>query len=204
MTISAVAAMFGAMFVLALVPGVTVLTVAARSAAYGFVHGVFTTLGIAVGDVLFIVITIFGLSILADAMGDLFVLIKYLGGIYLVWFGIKLWQSKSRLVQAEAARDSALLSSFLTGLFITLGDQKVIIFYFAFLPTFLDLSAVSNVDAAIIILLDIVALGVAKLGYAYMADKSSLLFDNAKNKARVTVVAACVMIGVGVFLIIRA
>ena len=40
MIFNSIVALFGAMIVLALVPGVSVLTVAARTTAYGFLHGV--------------------------------------------------------------------------------------------------------------------------------------------------------------------
>ena len=84
MTFGSSVTLFGAMVVLALVPGVSVLAVTTRSAASGFIHGVFTTAGIVVGDIFFIILAIFGLSVLAGAMGSLFVLVNYLGGAYLI------------------------------------------------------------------------------------------------------------------------
>ncbi|HBE31773.1 MAG TPA: hypothetical protein DD990_10680, partial [Cyanobacteria bacterium UBA11368] len=50
----------------------------------GFIHGVFATIGIVLGDIIFIIIAIWGLSFLAETMGNLFVLIKYIGGAYLI------------------------------------------------------------------------------------------------------------------------
>jgi len=41
-----------------------------------------------VGDIIFIIIAIWGLSFLAETMGSLFVLIKYLGGAYLIVLGM--------------------------------------------------------------------------------------------------------------------
>ena len=90
MTLGSIATLFGAMVILAFVPSVSVLAVTTRSAASGFIHGVFTTAGIVVGDVFFIILAIFGLLVLAEAMGSLFVLINYLGGAYLIWLGIVL------------------------------------------------------------------------------------------------------------------
>jgi threonine/homoserine/homoserine lactone efflux protein len=51
MTFSSIVALFGAMFILAIIPSVSVLAVSARSAASGLIHGVFTTIGIVVGDI---------------------------------------------------------------------------------------------------------------------------------------------------------
>jgi threonine/homoserine/homoserine lactone efflux protein len=94
MTLSIIAALFGIMVVGALIPSVSVITVSARSAASGFIHGVFTTMGIVVGDILFILLAILGLSVLAETLGSLFVLVKYLGSAYLIWLGIALETKK--------------------------------------------------------------------------------------------------------------
>jgi threonine/homoserine/homoserine lactone efflux protein len=197
MTFSSIVALFGAMFILAIIPSVSVLAVSARSAAYGLIHGVFTTIGIVVGDIFFILLAILGLSLLAETMGSLFVLVKYLGGAYLIWLGIRLWKSKSKAVEAEGIIESSLLSSFLTGLFITLGDQKAILFYLSFFPAFLDLSTISFFDTSIIIIITIIAVGGVKLGYAYMADRASLLIAYQG----INITAGCVMIGTGIFLV---
>lgn len=54
MTLSTIGALFCAMTVLAAIPSISVLAVSTRSTAFGFIHGVFTTLGIVVGDIIFI------------------------------------------------------------------------------------------------------------------------------------------------------
>jgi threonine/homoserine/homoserine lactone efflux protein len=204
MTFTNIAALFGVLFVGALIPGVSVLAVAARSAAFGFIHGFFTTMGIVLGDIIFILLAIFGLSLLAHSMGGLFVLVKYLGGAYLIWLGIALWRPESRAVEAEGVMESSLLSSFLTGLFITLGDQKAILFYLGFFPAFLDLSTLSYFDAGIIILIAIVDVGGVKLGYAYAAERAGAFFKGADAIKRINIVAGTVMMGVGLFLVARA
>jgi threonine/homoserine/homoserine lactone efflux protein len=131
-----IVALTGIMVMGALVPSVSVLAVSARSAAFGFAHGVLTSVGIVVGDVVFILIAIYGLSVLADLMGSHFALIKYLGGAYLIWLGITLWRSRPKAEGVEENSKTSMPSSFLTGLLITLADQKAILFYFGFLPCF--------------------------------------------------------------------
>lgn len=58
MTLNKTLALFGAMVSLAAMPGVSVPTVTARSAASGFVHGAFTALGIVVDDIVFILVAV--------------------------------------------------------------------------------------------------------------------------------------------------
>ena len=206
LNLGSLAALFGAMVVLAVVPGVSVLVVSARSAAYGFRHGVYTTLGLAAGDVFFVLLAILGLAFLADRLGELFVLIKYAGGVYLLWFGVKLWraQSGARALEQGDAREVSRFSSFLTGALITLGDQKVIFFYFAFFPAFLDLSALSYVDALVVLAIDLLALMGAKLAYAYVADRSRAAFSGGRAGRRLNLVAAGVMMATGAVLLFRA
>uniref|UniRef100_UPI0025B40F2F LysE family translocator n=1 Tax=Trichocoleus desertorum TaxID=1481672 RepID=UPI0025B40F2F len=191
------------MVVLASIPSVSVLAVSTRSATSGFIHGVFTTIGIVVGDIIFIIMAIWGLSFLAEKMGSLFVLIKYLGGAYLIWLGIGLYRAKTQDVQTAAVVESSLLSSFLTGLSITLADQKATLFYLGFFPAFLDLSQISYVDTLIIMAITVVAVGGVKLGYAFIADRARVLISSKVRKG-INTVAGCVMIAVGVFLLIRA
>lgn len=111
LTFSSIAALFGTMLVLASIPSVSVLVVSARSVASGFIHGVFTTIGIVVGDIIFILVAIVGLSVLAETMGGLFVIVKYLGGACLIGLGIALWRSKSKAEEVEGKTESSLLSS---------------------------------------------------------------------------------------------
>lgn len=203
MTFSSIVALFSAMVVLASIPSVSVLAVSTRAATSGFIHGVFTTIGIVVGDIIFIIIVIWGLSFLAETMGSLFVLIKYLGGAYLILLGIGLCRSKAKELETEEVIESSLLSSFLTGLFITLGDQKATLFYLGFFPAFLDLSKISYFDTSIIIAITILAVGGVKLGYAFMADRSRL-FISSKIRKGMNIAAGCVMIAVGVFLVTKA
>lgn len=94
-------------------------------------------MGIVIGDIIFILIAIWGLSLLAETLSSLFFLIKYLAGAYLIFLGISLLRVQPKQVEAGEVMQSALTSSFLTGLFITLGDQKATLFYLGFFPAFL-------------------------------------------------------------------
>lgn len=201
MTTGSVIALFSAMIVLASIPSISVLAVSTRSATAGLIHGIFTTIGIVVGDIIFILIAIWGLSLLAETMGNLFILIKYLGGAYLIVLGIGLCRSKTQNLKTAEIIKPSLLSSFLTGLLITLADQKAVFFYLGFFPAFLDLSKVSYFDASIIIAITIVAVGGVKLGYAFMADRARLLISSTTRG--INIAAGCVMITIGIFLIIK-
>ena len=202
MTWSSAIALFSAMMILAALPSVSALAVVTRSATFGFVHGVLTSVGIVAGDIIFILVAIGGLSLLVGLMGNLFVLIKYLGGAYLIFLGIRLYRSKPKDLEYEIVAQSSLLSSFLTGLLITLADQKATLFYLGFFPAFVDVSKLSTIDVGVIIAITIVAVGGVKLGYALIADRVGFLMKSRISQ-RLNKIVGCVMIAVGVFLMIR-
>lgn len=195
------AALFIAMVILAAVPGVSVLMVTARSASLGFIHGVFTTIGIVSGDIFFILLAIFGLVILAETMGNAFVMIKYLGGGYLIYLGINFWWKRNSVTKDMDATESSLLSSFLAGLLVTLADQKAILFYLGFFPAFLDLSAITLLDTGTITGITIVAVGGIKIVYAYLADRASFV-ANTRLTEGIKLTAGCVLLLVGLYLIL--
>ena len=203
MTLNSITALFGTMVVLALIPGPSVFAVVARSIASGFNHGLVTVVGIVIGDFIFIILAICGLAAIAETMDSLFILVKYLGSAYLIWLGIKLWMSKSKAIEIEEIRESSWLSNFLCGLFITLSDPKAILFYVSFFPAFLDLQKVSILDVTIVMIIATMAIGGAKLGYAYLGDKARLLFTSSRAKRGMNLTAGMVMIGTGIFLAVK-
>ena len=178
--------------------------VTARAAAFGFSHGLFTALGIVVADILFILVAVYGLALVAELMGDQFHLIQYIGAAYLIWLGVSLWRSEVRARASEDLRQSSWISSFLTGFLITLADQKAILFYLGFFPAFIDLSTMTPADTLIIIAIAILGVGGAKLVYAFLAARASVLFKDSRALRGINVLAACVMIAVGVALLLKA
>lgn len=203
MTLPNMAGLFGSMLVLAMLPSVSVLAVSARAASAGFIHGVATTLGILAGDLIYILLAMFGLALLTSAMGESAYLIKYAAGVYMIWMGIGLWRASGRPVPSEhQVNASSLLSSFTTGLLLTLADQKVVIFYLGFLPAFINLAGMSFLDTALVMAIAVVAVGGVKLTYAFLAHKAGAMLgpgaSTLMNRS-----ASGVMVGVGLYLFAR-
>lgn len=200
MTLANIAVLFGSMIALAAAPSVSVLTVSARSASLGFRHGVFTTLGILAADILFILLALFGLTLLAKLMGNTFYVIGYIGGAYLILLGVGLWVADRETPRREPAGAASLLSSFWAGLLITLADQKAVLFYLGFFPAFVDLSQIGAADFAIILALTVFAVGGVKLVYAYLAERAGIIFGATAGRA-LNRTAAAIMIIVGLYLV---
>jgi threonine/homoserine/homoserine lactone efflux protein len=203
MTFGNVAALFGAMAFLAAVPSVSVLAVSARAVSAGFLHGAVVAFGIVAADILFILLALFGLALLADALGDAFIWVKYAGAIYLIVLGASVLRAGAQWTGEAAAAENSRLSSFMSGFLITLGDQKAIFFYLGFLPAFVDLASVTVADTALVMAVTVVAVGGVKVVYAFVAARSGRLLG-AQAGRLMNAAAGLVMIAVGAFLAFRA
>jgi threonine/homoserine/homoserine lactone efflux protein len=203
MTPADIASLFGAMFVLALAPSVSVMLVTTKAAASGFSHGASAATGVVAGDLLFILLAVFGLGFLVDILGGNWYLLKYIAAAYLVWLGVRLWLSGARDVPAAPSQHTSLRGSFMAGLLLTLADQKAIVFYLAFLPAFLDMSEIAWTDVGILAAITLVAVGGAKLAYAYAGGRMGALVSPAIGRT-LNAVAAGVMFVAALVLMLRA
>lgn len=201
MSLPEIAVLFFVMMVLALVPSTSVALVVARSSTAGFMNGAAVAAGIVAGDLVFVLLAAFGMTALAEVMGSLFLILRYLVGAYLIWFGIGLLKSPPSPAVATPVRPGATLSaSFLSGLSLTLSDVKAIFFYASLFPVFVDLTTVKVLDIAIIAIVTIVAVGGVKLGYAYSAMRVVSLAQGSMRERVIRVTAGGFMVCAGTYL----
>lgn len=197
--------LFTVMSVLALLPSASVALVVTRSAAAGFTNGAAVAAGIVIGDLVFVWLAVLGMAVIAELMGSFFVIIKYIAGAYLIWFGLSLLRYRKPSPAIASQQHSPSLSvSFFSGLLVTLGDIKAIFFYASFFPAFVDLSRLSIYELALISILTLVSIGGVKLGYAYSARKVVALAKGVVPIRGASVAAGGFMIGVGGWLITNA
>ena len=77
--------------------------------------------------------------------GEGFVLVQTASGSFVIGMGENLWQAPLSGGDGVNVIKCSEFSSFLTGLLLTLGDQKALLFYLTFLPVFLDTSCAETV-----------------------------------------------------------
>ena len=204
MSIDSLFALFGAMLILAIVPGPAVFAIIARSFSSGKLQAFYMTTGIVLGDYIFIVLALFGLSALAEIMGTAFFIIKYLSAAYLIWLGIKLLRTKTDSIDIEASKNSSLTSNFLTGLFITLGNPKAILFYVGFFPAFVNVSEVTVSDTSLIMLAATVAFSSVNMCYSLLAVKAKNTFKSPNAATIINKTAGTIMVSTGVLVAVKA
>lgn len=204
MTLYSMLAFSGAMFLLAITPGPGVFATISRALASGFNNAAVVVLGMVIGDIIFLLLAIFGLSAIASMVGDFFIIVKYLGGIYLLYLGYKILTSKVHETNINAITELSWKKNFLSGLLITLSNPKVILFYLGFLPTFINLRTLTAIDIVIVSTIVSVVLGGVMLTYAYSASSAKKLFKSKSSKRKMNIAAGGVMMIAGSILIIKA
>ena len=173
MTLAGFIAYSGALALAAAIPGPGVTALVARALGSGFRSSLFMSLGLILGDLTYLTAVVLGLAIVAQSFGLVFLAIKWAGIAYLAWLAWSFWTSgiTAATVEARKGKDG-LLSSFLAGLTLTLGNPKTMIFYLAITPTILDLKAITLADYGSLSALTIVTLLVVLVPYLALAAKA--------------------------------
>jgi len=193
-----------AILILAASPGPGVMATVARALSSGFRPAAAVIAGIVLGDIIFLLLATFGLSVVAHVLGDLFFLVKVCGGAYLVWLGFKIWTSNTggnESLKVNGPRTG--WGNFSGGLLITLSNPKVILFYCGFLPTFLDLSALTPLDLTAIVLIVTTVVSGVLATYAFLASRARRLFTSSKAARRLNRAAGGVMVATGIVIATR-
>lgn len=167
----------GATLALLLVPGPAVLYITARSANQGRLAGLVSVLAIETANFLQAVAATLGLSALLLSSALAFDVVKYLGAAYLIYLGIR------KLLVSEEASDGEIRMESLSriywqGFLINLLNPKTALFFFAFLPQFVNPDR-GNVTAQTLLL------GVMFVGLAIITDSLyALLASSLADRLR--------------------
>jgi threonine/homoserine/homoserine lactone efflux protein len=136
--LSSLALFAGAALALLLVPGPAVLYIVARSIEQGRVAGLVSMLGIELGGLVHVAAAALGLSALLVQSAVAFSVVKYAGAAYLVYLGLRKLLARERPEAGEARRTKKLGKLFRQGIVVNVLNPKTALFFFAFLPQFVD------------------------------------------------------------------
>jgi threonine/homoserine/homoserine lactone efflux protein len=124
---------------LSLSPGPNGLLALTHGALHGRRKALYTIFGGALGFVIVIALSMFGIGALLKASLVWLTVLKWVGGAYLVWLGIQVWRSPPIGVDVRgAAPPRAGWSLFQQGALSALTNPKGLLFFAAFLPQFID------------------------------------------------------------------
>jgi threonine/homoserine/homoserine lactone efflux protein len=121
-----------------LIPGPAVLYVVTRSVAQGRRAGLASVLGIEMATLVHILAATLGLSALLLSSALAFNIVKYLGAAYLIFLGLRTLLSKKQHQDVSIEPVRSLSQLFGQGFLVNLLNPKTAIFFYAFLPQFVD------------------------------------------------------------------
>src|ERR1043165_6760191 len=123
---------------LVFMPGPNTLYIIARSIQQGRRAGIVSSLGVQVGTWLHIAAAAFGLSALLLSSALAFNVVRYAGAAYLIYLGVKTLLTKEKIGPAQEIQQVSLSRVFYQGVVVNLLNPKTALFFFAFLPQFID------------------------------------------------------------------
>lgn len=173
MTLAGFVTYAGALAIAAAIPGPGIVALIARALGSGFRSALFMAMGLVMGDLVYLTAVVLGLAILAQTFGTAFIIIKWAGVAYLAYLAWTFWNTgiKTETVGAERSRDGAL-ASILSGLIVTLGNPKVMVFYLAITPTIIDIASITPTDYGVLIAITAMVLLVVLVPYLALAAKA--------------------------------
>ena len=153
----------GAALALLLIPGPAVLYITARSASQGRVAGLVSVLAIETANFVQAIAAALGLSAILLSSALAFDVVKYLGAAYLIYLGIRKLLAGDSGAEDSAVKRESLSRIYWQGFAVNILNPKTALFFFAFLPQFVD-PAKGNVTGQTLLL------GVIFVGMALITD----------------------------------
>lgn len=201
MSLESAITFFIAVFIFGITPGPGVFAILGRALMSGTSACFPLALGMVISDIVYMALACYGLSALAEHWGDAFLVVRIVGAGYLIYLGVKMWRTRSThaLSTAERPKEKARFS-FLQGFIISASNPKVILFYIAFLPTFMDLTVLSHLDIAFAAVLTLFALMAGLMLVAAGATSARYYFRSQRGAKTLNRSAGAVMIGAGAYL----
>jgi len=128
----------GTALALLLIPGPAVLYITARSASQGRMAGLVSVLAIETANFMQAVAAALGLSAILLSSALAFDAVKYLGAAYLIYLGIRKLLAGENGTEDEAVKQESLARIYWQGFAVNILNPKTALFFFAFLPHFVD------------------------------------------------------------------
>lgn len=194
-----------ALAIAAAIPGPGVTALVARALGSGFRSSLFMAFGLILGDLTYLTAVMLGLALVAQTFGTVFLIVKWLGVAYLAWLAWTFWTSGITPETVEAKKGSGgFLASMLSGLAVTLGNPKTMIFYLALTPTLVDLRTITLSDYAILAALTAGVLLIVLVPYLVLAAKARSLLKAPRALKALNRTAAAFMGGAAVAIASRS
>jgi len=192
-------AFVAACIALAMLPGPFVTLLIANGLRHGTRAALTNIAGGQAGLAIVIGIVAIGLTTLMATMGYWFNWVRFAGAAYLVWLGIKLIRAPVEGVSTDAPPPPPRGGFFLQGFLVALSNPKVLVFFGAFIPQFMDMDRDHASQVALLGITFMVIAGMTDAIYALLAGRARKFFS-ARRTRLLSRISGGFMIGGGIWL----
>ncbi|MFN4159300.1 MAG: LysE family translocator [Gemmobacter sp.] len=187
----------GALLILFLTPGPVWVALIARTLSGGFAAAWPLAVGVSLGDVLWPLVAIFGLSWIAGSYAAFIAAMKWVAvGIFLIMGALLIRHAGTPISTDSRLTRPGAWAGFAAGIAAILGNPKAILFYMGVLPGFFDLSRVTGPDIAAILLVSTAIPLVGNLVFAGMIDRVRGLMSSPTALRRMNLTAGWLLVAV--------
>jgi threonine/homoserine/homoserine lactone efflux protein len=187
----------GGMAALWAVPGPVWVALLARALSGGFAAAWPLAVGVALGDLLWPLSAILGLSWIHSVYGDILSLLRWVAAAVFLGMGIMLIRKKPQAPGTDSRLTRpGIWAGFSVGVAAVVGNPKAILFYMGALPGFFDLSRLTAPDITAIILISALVPMAGNLALALFLDRARQLLSSPKNIHRLNLASGIMLIGV--------
>lgn len=184
---------------LLLIPGPTILLVIGHGLAHGLRATVPTVIGVTLGDIVAVTLSLAGLGAVLATSAELFTVVKWLGAAYLVYLGVSMWRSPPPALDDPGGRPTASGRRLATRAFVvTALNPKSIVFFMAFLPQFIDLSAPVLPQTIALGTTFVILASIIVAAYGILAGNARGLFKRPQALVAANRIGGGLLIGAGV------
>ena len=199
MSLQAYLAFVAACIALALLPGPIVTMVIANGLRYGTRAAMINVLGAQAGLAIVIGVVAVGLTSLMATMGYWFDWVRFAGAAYLVWLGYKLIRAPVEGVSTDQPLAPPRGGFFLQGFLVLLSNPKVLVFFGAFIPQFMDMDKPHVPQVALLGITFMVTAVMSDGLYALLAGRARKFFSKERTRL-MSRISGGFMIGGGIWL----
>lgn len=145
-----------------MIPGMDTVFVLNKSISQGRKSGIYASLGINSGALAHVFFAAIGLSVLLAKSAYAFMIIKYLGALYLLYIGISSLKNNKAILSSEQDHPNQNMrkSDFWSGFLTNLLNPKVALFFLALFPQFISPNAINDPIPFLILGLTFAVIGV--------------------------------------------
>ncbi|SPH23468.1 hypothetical protein DEA8626_02531 [Defluviimonas aquaemixtae] len=201
MTLSAASILlyFGAVGILWATPGPVWVAITARALTGGFASAWPLAFGVTLGDLLWPLVAIFGLTWILDQWGSFMTVMRYVAAAIFIIMGWLLIRHAGQPISTDGRLTRpGRWAGFLAGVAAILGNPKAILFYMGVLPGFFDLRHVTAPDIAVIAAVSMTVPLAGNLFVAALVGQARGLLKSPRALWRMNVAAGALLISVGV------